>query len=235
MKKLNRNLMITIILGTIIVSAVTIERTSNYINELENEIKQSNEKISNFVLRNDNLLLENKNLSQKNKELEYKIDDISFKTVSFNPNDVTSPSHIGSKQLEIVFNSNDRYNALKGLEQSFIDAERQYGVNAIFLLGIVSQESSYGTSNRAINDNNLAGIEVYSNLSKGKLFNSKSECVFHIAKLLSKDYLNNGKYYKGKDIYSINDTYCVTPHDKYEWSKNIINISNKYVDEINNI
>lgn len=235
-KRIRNTMMVTIIGATIVVSATVINSTSEHIRQLELENKQKTTEINNLSLINDDLMFENKNLCDKNTKLENKIKDLSFKKVSFNPDDVTQPSHLGSKQLEIVFNTNTRYSSLKGLEQAFIDAENKYGVNAIFILGIVSQESLYGTSDRAINDFNLAGIECYSSSSEGKLYNSKEECIMHMAEFISRDYLNGGKYYKGKDIYSINSTYCITPDEgKYSWSNNIIKITNKYIDEINKL
>lgn len=173
---------------------------------------------------------------EKIKQLEEKIKDFEFKSVSFNPNDITQPTSIKEKQLEILFKSNSTYENLIGLEKAFVDAEEKYGVNAIFLLSLVSQESNYAKSSRAISDNNLTGYAVYSNSSKGKAFTSKYESVLTTAKLLREDYLNtNGKYFKGVDIYSINDTYCKTPDDPYSWSRNIISIASTYIEKLNTI
>lgn len=240
MRKLNQGILVTLIGGTLIVAAITIDKTSRYITSLENDINSRNvtiqeitKEIEDITLKNKELLTKNEQLLEENKQLQEELDDLMFKEVIFNKNDVTIPSNVSVKQLEILFRTNNRYNALIGLEEAFVKVEREYGVNAIFVLGIVSQESLYGRSRRAIEDNNLVGYEIYHNGSVKK-FSSKEESIMAVGRLLSKDYLNGGKYYKGEDIFSINDTYCIT-EDKYEWSNNIISITNKYISEINDL
>lgn len=204
------------------------------IKNLRKELDDKNIKIEKIEFKNNNLLSQNKELLNKNqkllnenKELNYRINDLSFNKVVFNPNNITTPSKLGSKQLEILFNINDKYEALKGLEVSFIKAEREHGINAIFLLGLVSQESNYSKSNRAKNNNNLTGYAVYSPKSKGRLFSSRHESIMSTAKLLKNRYIKNSLL----SIEDIGKVYC--PND--EWANPITKIANTYVSEINDL
>lgn len=49
---------------------------------------------------------------------------------------------------------------LIGLGQAFIDNQNKYGVNALLALGVAINESAFGTSNYAINRNNLFGLNA---------------------------------------------------------------------------
>ena len=52
---------------------------------------------------------------------------------------------------------------LIGLGQNFIDNQNKYGVNALLALGVAINESNWGTSNYAINRNNLFGLNATDN------------------------------------------------------------------------
>lgn len=49
---------------------------------------------------------------------------------------------------------------LRGLGQAFIDNQNKYGVNALLALGVSINETAWGTSNYAINRNNLFGLNA---------------------------------------------------------------------------
>lgn len=126
-----------------------------------------------------------------------------------------------------------RDTGLEKLADYYVEAEKIFGVNAIFLASLTAQESAWGTSNRAINQNNLSGFEVYHADAKGRYFQNKRESIMKTAELLSKNYLNeNGVYYKGKDIFNVNSTYC--PNDDYYWSSSINKIAYGLVKKVNN-
>lgn len=208
---------------------------------LHKENKELNSKINRINKMNDDLIKENTQLIDKNgkksleinkkdveiKELEEKLKDFEFKSINFNSNDVTQLTSIKKKQLEILFKSNSTYKNLIGLEKAFVDAESTYGINAMFLLGIISQESGFATSRRSMEDNNLTGYSVYSNSSKGKVFGSKYESIMSTAKLLKEEYVIGRNI---KDIKSINEVYC--PDDDYKWSNDIQNIISTYRSEL---
>lgn len=122
--------------------------------------------------------------------------------------------------------------ALKGTElydliPHFIEAENTYGVNAFALIGLVANESGWGTSERAKRDNNLTGYAVYSSSSKGRKFKSKRESILETARLLKETYLTpGGECYNGVSLWNVNERYCVDVIP-YQWSDIINQIAHK--------
>ncbi len=149
------------------------------------------------------------------KELKIYQENIS---IYFNPLDVTSPSFSSLEQMESILSR-----GLSGLGQSYLDAEREYGVNAIFLYSLTALESASGTSNFARNRNNISGFTAYDDTvnESTSYFKSKHDCIMTTAKVLSRDYLSvDGKYYRGLSIWSINKNYAL---DK-KWADKIMKI-----------
>jgi beta-N-acetylglucosaminidase len=124
---------------------------------------------------------------------------------TYNAYDLTEVSNVSKKRLDEILS---KYN-LESISDTLIHCEEYYHVNCLFVLGIIFQESGYGTSERA-NDgsNNLTGHAVYNNVSRGSQFDSYDDCVENTFKLLAYDYLNeNGKYFNGKSIWNVNEMY----------------------------
>lgn len=111
---------------------------------------------------------------------------------------------------------------LSGLEYEFLKAQSEYDVNVVFLISLAALESSWGTSNMAINKNNLFGFCAYdNNTSKAKTFKSKSDCIMHVTKYISENYLTEGgKYYNGVTLKAVNKKYSSSE----EWSKKVATI-----------
>lgn len=170
----------------------------------------------------------NEELLQEKEELENRLKEVlptSLENVHFNPNNLTEKSNANVARLNELLKGT----GLQGLGSSYKQAEEYYGVNAIFLISLTAEESGWGRSRRALEDNNLSGFEVYNDSAQGARFNSKHDSIMITGKLLGNSYLkSDGKYYKGKDIYSVNKTYC--PVNGYSWSNNIINIANKLLE-----
>lgn len=121
---------------------------------------------------------------------------------------------------------------LEGLGKWYLEAEKKYGVNAIFLVALTAQESSWGNSNRARTQNNLSGFAVYSDDAAGVTFTSKGESIMKTAKLIGEKYINsNGEYYNGASVRAVNIKYC--PNDGWHWSQNITQIAYDLVRKIN--
>ena len=154
--------------------------------------------------------------------------------ISYNPYDLTVASNVSVKQLKKAFKGTK----MVGLEQGFINAEKKYGVNAIFLASLVATESDWNNSDRAKDgSNNITGHAVYSDLSRGSYFNSKEECIMSTGKLLGEHYLNSkGDYYNGVSLWNVNQKYCLLPNKEVnpEWSKLINSISKDFINKINN-
>ncbi|MGI6766610.1 MAG: glucosaminidase domain-containing protein [Lentihominibacter sp.] len=112
--------------------------------------------------------------------------------------DVSKPSGVTVEDLKLVTRHN-----LVGLEEAFYKAEQDYGVNALFVLGIASHESAYGTY--CFRPNNLFGYG-----RKG--YSSKAECIDVVARGLANNYLRPGaSLYNGNTINSVNKRYAADP------------------------
>ena len=119
----------------------------------------------------------------------------------------------------------DAYRMLKGsklqsVSSHYIYAEETYGVNAIFLMGLTSLESGHGTSNIAINNNNIGGVRKGS--GEYSSFSSWESCISYIANLISKYYLkDDATYFSGRSIWDVNENYC----ENSDWADKIVSIS----------
>lgn len=114
---------------------------------------------------------------------------------------------------------------LRGIGKSLENAERDSGVNGLYLMGLACLESSYGNSKFAKERNNLVGWNaVDNNPNKATYFKTKGECIEFVAYKLKQNYLTEGGcYYNGKTPRAIDVKYCT---DKKHADK-IINIINK--------
>ena len=92
--------------------------------------------------------------------------------------DVSKPSGVTEAELKLITKGN-----LKGLESSFVKAEKDYGVNCLFVVAIASLESADGTI--CFKPNNMFGFG-----SSG--FSSKAECINVVSKALAQNYLLAG-------------------------------------------
>lgn len=112
-----------------------------------------------------------------------------------------TPSNLTPDELE----SGLLYN-LKDYSECFIQAEEETGVNAIFLSAVAALESGWARSNISNEKNNLFGWTSY---SKGyATFNSKEECIIHVAKKIKELYLSeDGAYFNGYEVSDVNVYY----------------------------
>lgn len=145
--------------------------------------------------------------------------------LNYNPDDVTELSYINVYGMKKALEGT----SLEPLARYYVEAERKFGVNALFLAGITAHESSWGNSQRAEEQNNLTGFAVYSDSSSGATFDSKRNNIIKTAELLKKNYLTNGaNYFKGKSIYDVNQSYCFAKDGSpdMKWSDSINSIAN---------
>lgn len=123
----------------------------------------------------------------------------------YDVNNMLSPSNVTVEELEYALKGN-----LKPLAGTYIQAEEETEVNAIFIAAISALESGWGKSYMATHKNNLFG---YGN----KTFSSKEESIFHVANALKNNYLvSNGRYYNGTTVKAVEKCYCPSPVG--EWS-----------------
>ncbi|MDO4869109.1 MAG: hypothetical protein Q4A65_02280 [Bacillota bacterium] len=120
--------------------------------------------------------------------------------------DMSKPSGVTVEDLKLVTKS-----GLVGLEEKLYQMEQDYNLNCLFLLGIASHESAYGTSQ--FHPNNICGYG-YSG------FSSKEECLDTVGRALAKYYLTpGGAHYKGTTIDDVNRTYAADP----AWDSKVAN------------
>ena len=147
------------------------------------------------------------------EEVKKEVKDV--KTPHFNPNNLLEKSNL---------TRDDAYRMLKGsklqsVSSHYIYAEETYGVNAIFLMGLTSLESGHGTSNIAINNNNIGGVRKGS--GEYSSFSSWESCISYIANLISKYYLkDDATYFGGRSIWDVNENYC----ENSDWADKIVSI-----------
>lgn len=150
-----------------------------------------------------------------------------IKYIHFNPENIREKSNLSIVELDNIFEKVGQAQ-MKELSLAILDAENLYNVNALFLAGLVAQESGW-TRKPAGNGTNLTGYQVYTPTSRGAEFNSRYDNIMQTAKLISDEYLKeDGKYYNGLSIEDINKEYCLKPDGStdYNWSKSITSISN---------
>lgn len=121
----------------------------------------------------------------------------AYSTAQIMQMDVSKPSGVTLSDLKLVTQGN-----LVGLEESFLKAEQDYGVNCLFVMAIASIESANGTI--CYRPNNMFG---YGGLS----FSSKAECIDTVSHGLATRYLRPGSsLYSGKTISDVNKRYAAS-------------------------
>jgi beta-N-acetylglucosaminidase len=173
-----------------------------------------------------------KALEQQIEQLKAQLKEVSMRKANYNPYDLTEKSNITVAKLESFLEGTN----LKGLSSAFKKAEDVYGVNALFLVGLVANESSWGKSEKAVKYNNMTGHAVYSSLSRGSVFPSKEKSIMDTAELLATEYLKEGgEHYNGKSIWQVNVKYCLKDgKPNPEWSKTINSIASDAKSHANN-
>lgn len=172
-------------------------------------------------------------LRDRNTKLE---DDIRLLTekAQFDSNDISKPSNVLEKELKLALIETN----MVELVPYIIEAEKRYGVNALFMAGLIANESSWNTSQKAKTMNNITGFGVfnYKVTSRGKDFKSKEHCIYATAQLLSESYLDpDGSFYNGKSVEGVNVRYCLNSDGTvdYNWSAIIKSIAQDLKNNIN--
>lgn len=140
--------------------------------------------------------------------------------------DLNTASGLKVEQANLILNGT----GLDGLGNAFVEAEKQYEVNAYYLMAHAAWESKWGQSQLAQNKNNLFGFTAY-DANPGEsatYFSSKAECIHIVAKYVKENYLNpNGKYYNGPHLDGMNIYYATDEN----WSNGIAGIMKKFVNK----
>jgi len=148
--------------------------------------------------------------------------------VGFDSYDIGIPSGITYEEIAKVLDASHHANLLK-FSNAFVDAEKQCKVNAFALVAIVAAESGWDESRRANNgNNNITGMDVQFDSSKGTVYASKYECIIDLARQLRTYYLTPGAcYYSGVSTSEVNKYYSADS----KWYKTIDKIGDELVFE----
>lgn len=140
--------------------------------------------------------------------------------------DLRTPSNLKAEDYDKMLEGTNLYGIGTALEQ----AEKEHSVNGLYLMGLACLESGYGTSNYAVNRNNLVGWNaVNSNPNKASYFDSKEECILYVAEKLKTNYLSeNGCYFNGYTAKAVDVKYC----SDTEHADKIVSIVNKLKNKI---
>lgn len=120
--------------------------------------------------------------------------------------DVTIPSNVSAEDIDKMLEGT----ALHGLGKTYVEAEKKYGVNALYLVGLACVESGYGKSKYATQYYNLYGYgAVDSNPDLARHFTNWETGTLYVAERLHTNYLTpGGAYYEGKRAKDIDVHYC---------------------------
>jgi len=237
-KSINKNTVIQTALASLLLSSTAV--TFITYNTMNNKLETANSE--NHVLeqkyksvdKDYRIALSNVNkLEQKGLEYTAKIDGLTKEKTALqnekealakevkrlsaiptmNSSNVASASNVTSEGLTVALKGT----GLENLAPSFVEAEKTYDVNAIFLTSLIALESYWGNSDRAKYQNNLSGYAVYNNTAPGRTFGSKHESVMETAKLLRNNYINQGLH----SVSAINNKYSADNG----WTNKIVSIA----------
>lgn len=133
-------------------------------------------------------------------------------------------------ELNTFINNKTTTNSkLRGLGQSFIDNQNKYGVNALLALGVAINESAWGTSNYAINRNNLFGLNATDDNTNTNTsyYASPEACVEEFCKnYISRSYADPGRWtcyggFLGNKEFGANVKYASDPY----WSEKAVSFA----------
>lgn len=155
---------------------------------------------------------------------------------------LNKPSGLSVEQFKKIFEneSKDKNKIFVNNAQYFYYAEKQYGINGVFLAAVAIHESGWGTSKIANDKNNLFGYGAYdrSPYESSYQFSDYSEGIDLLARVFTKYYLNPagtkiydgnkaaGTYYHGPTLSGVNTKYATDKNwanAVYTWMKYLYN------------
>ncbi|HHX58998.1 MAG TPA: hypothetical protein GX706_04530 [Candidatus Moranbacteria bacterium] len=123
---------------------------------------------------------------------------------------------------------------LKGTGAALVRAEEVYGVNSLVLASIAYHESAGGMSRIARDKNNLFGLGAYDHdpYRYAYTFNTKDECIYYAANILSSSYLSRwGRNYRGDNLRAIGIRYATDPYWAEKVSRNMSRVARAAIPE----
>ncbi len=230
---LKKNILQIILL--IIIIIYTEDNYDKYLKTYNNNIShQENTEIDNFRNHINKTMLE---YNDKSRVIQVTEEEISepieepmeepieeFRQVVYNPYNLLERSNITREEMYYILDGK----SLQTLSDAYVYMEEIYGINALFLLSLSAEESAWGDSFLAINNNNIGGIKSAD--GSWAYFSDWMECLQYKAELLYNEYLSEfGAYFNGYSIWDVNTRYC----EGNEWADNINNIAFELLAKLN--
>lgn len=161
------------------------------------------------------------------EKLEESIEEIEEVKAVHNTTNIVHKSGYTAEQFDAIINKvftdmNKKTTSLTTIGDSLYKVEQENDVNGLYLLGIASLESGWGTSDLATKSNNLYGLI-------GLKFNSVDECTEYMGSWLRSAYID-----KGLDTLSkIQTKYC--PNGGSKWINDVTWCANRYINAANEL
>lgn len=136
---------------------------------------------------------------------------------------LTEPTNYSADELNRVYSMmNIRNSRLAGKGAIFKEAEKRYGVNALYLMAHSALESAWGRSQIANDKNNFFGIAAYdtSPYDSAKKFDDVDKGILGAAKWIRENYIDRGRDHLGNKATGMNVRYASDPY----WGEKIASI-----------
>ena len=136
---------------------------------------------------------------------------------------LTEPTNYSADELNRVYSMmNVRNSRLAGKGAIFKEAEKRYGVNALYLMAHSALESAWGRSQIANDKNNFFGIAAYdtSPYDSAKKFDDVDKGILGAAKWIRENYIDRGRDHLGNKATGMNVRYASDPY----WGEKIASI-----------
>jgi beta-N-acetylglucosaminidase/uncharacterized protein YgiM (DUF1202 family) len=137
------------------------------------------------------------------------------------------PSQVQASEIDQFIAQRSPNSPLIGYGKAFLDAQKNYGVNALYLAAHAILESAYGTSMIAVNKHNLFGYMAYDSdpYTNAAYFQTFNDSINWQAYFVGVQYLNpNGQWYGGSpNLDGMNVHYAADPL----WAEKIAGIMNR--------
>jgi|GEM_PF-2161679 len=101
---------------------------------------------------------------------------------------------------------------LSGYEQTILDAEKKYDVNALFICAVAKVETGMGNAGTGKSKNNAFGLTNGSGYAR---YDNIGVSVQEFARIINTKYFKNGKY----TAYQIGNMYC--PSNPSSWASKV--------------
>lgn len=148
------------------------------------------------------------------------------RTYTFSDFNLLTPSGLSAESLDELTKNTE----LSGLGTAYMEAERETGINALFLLALSIHESEWGRSRFARERNNIFGFQAFThNPANAAYFESKEGSIMKVARHLKDNYLSpDGEHFNGYTVRDVNRAYAADPG----WSNSITQIMGRLSDRL---